>query len=244
MTKLLLSLIALPFLFACSERAVIDNGLLRLTFDRANGSLVSMTDLSNGYEYLDTEAEPQRLWYIEPLVKGDVIPEPTQVKVRKISSREVKLSWSDSETFSLVARVRLDKEKALSYWSVEMKDYDGAKVKELIFPYLTNVKEFTNEEIALSNWTGRLYKNIRKNRKSLSQFKQNRPTMQLTAIYGDEPSGLYIATNDKESYGKAFTFDFRDNLTDYKMVNILDMGADRNYYKPTYGFILGALHGN
>ena len=244
MKKLLLSLIALPFLFACSERAVIDNGLLRLTFDRANGSLVSMTDLSNGYEYLDTEAEPQRLWYIEPLVKGDVIPEPTQVKVRKISSREVKLSWSDSETFSLVARVRLDKEKALSYWSVEMKDYDGAKVKELIFPYLTNVKEFTNEEIALSNWTGRLYKNIRKNRKSLSQFKQNRPTMQLTAIYGDEPSGLYIATNDKESYGKAFTFDFRDNLTDYKMVNILDMGADRNYYKPTYEFILGALHGN
>ena len=223
---------------------MIDNGLLRLTFDRANGSLVSMTDLSNGYEYLDTEAEPQRLWYIEPLVKGDVIPEPTQVKVRKISSREVKLSWSDSETFSLVARVRLDKEKALSYWSVEMKDYDGAKVKELIFPYLTNVKEFTNEEIALSNWTGRLYKNIRKNRKSLSQFKQNRPTMQLTAIYGDEPSGLYIATNDKESYGKAFTFDFRDNLTDYKMVNILDMGADRNYYKPTYEFILGALHGN
>ncbi len=244
MKKLLLSLITLPFLFACSERVVLDNGLLRLTFDRETASLVSMTDLETGYEYLDVQAEPQRLWTIVPFAEGDVIAEPTEVKVRKISSREVKLSWSDSETFSLVARVRLDKEKALSYWSVEMKDYDGAKVKELIFPYLTNVKEFTNEEIALSNWTGRLYKNIRKNRKSLSQFKQNRPTMQLTAIYGDEPSGLYIATNDKESYGKAFTFDFRDNLTDYKMVNILDMGADRNYYKPTYEFILGALHGN
>ena len=244
MKKLLLTLLVLPFLFACSDRVVLDNGLLRLEFDRETANLLSMTDLETGYEYLDAEAEPQRLWYIEPLVKGDNIPEPTKVKVRKISSHEVKLVWGGDETFSLVAHVRLDKEKPLSYWSVEMSDYDGAKVKELVFPYLTNIKEFTNEEIALSNWTGRLYKNLRKSRKSLAQLKQNRPTMQLTAIYGEEPSGLYIATNDKESYGKAFTFDFRDNLTDYKMINILEMGADKNYYKPTYEFILGALHGN
>jgi hypothetical protein len=125
-----------------------------------------------------------------------------------------------------------------------MKDYDGAVVKELVFPYLTNIKEFTNEEIALSNWTGRLYKNIRKSRKSVTQRKQNRPTMQLSAIYGEEPSGLYIATNDKDSYGKSFSFDFRGNLTDYQMINILEMGADKSYYKPSYDFILGTLHGN
>ena len=75
MKKLIIPIIVL-FICACqpSDKVVLDNGLLRLTFDRANGSLVSMTDLSNGYEYLDTEAEPQRLWYINPLVKGDVIP--------------------------------------------------------------------------------------------------------------------------------------------------------------------------
>ena len=61
MKKLLLTLIVLPFLFACSEQVVLDNGLLRLTFDRANGTLLSMTDLETGYEYLDTTAEPQRL---------------------------------------------------------------------------------------------------------------------------------------------------------------------------------------
>lgn len=244
MKRLLLTLLVFPLLYACSDRVAIDNGKMRLEFDREAATLLSMVDLETGYQYIDTEVEPQRLWSIIALNEGDVITEPTKVKVRKISSHEVKLAWCGSETFTLVARVRLDKHKPLSYWSVEMKDYDGAKVKELVFPYLTNIKAFTNEEIALSNWTGRLYKNIRKTRKSVGRIHQNRPTMQLTAIYGEEPSGLYIATNDKESYGKAFTFDFRDNLTDYKMINILEMGAEKSHYRPTYDFILGTLHGN
>ena len=244
MKRLLLTLLVIPFLYACSDRVAIDNGKMRLEFDRKTATLLSMVDLETNYQYLDTEAEPQRLWSIIPLNEGDVIAEPTEAKVKRVSRNEVKLSWRGKGAFTLEARVRLDEEKPLSYWSVEMKDYDGAKVKELVFPYLTNIKAFTNEEIALSNWTGRLYKNIRKYRKSLAQLKQNRPTMQLTAIYGEEPSGLYIATNDKESYGKAFSFDFRDNLTDYQMINILAMGAENSYYKPTYDFILGTLHGN
>ena len=247
MKKLIIPIIAF-LISACqpSDKVVLDNGSLRLTFDRANGSLVSITDLSNGHEYLDTEAEPQRLWRIEPLTEGDVVAEPTQVKVRKISSREVKLSWSDSKAFSLVARVRLDKEKALSYWSVEMKDYDGAKVKELIFPYLTNIKAFTNEEILMSDWTGALYKNPRAEDNSLTLYRRHHEhhSMQLSAIYGDEPSGLYLATNDTEAYGKSSRYDFRGNLTDYNMINILALGAENTYYKPTYEFVLGALHGN
>ena len=244
MKRLLLTLILLPLLLACSEQVVLDNGSLRLTFDRKTATLTSMVDLETGYEYLDTLAQPQRLWSIVPLVKGDSIPEPTEVRVRQISDLEAKISWSGSGVFSLEARVRLDKERPLSYWTVEMSDYDGAKVKELNFPYLANIKEFTNEEIALSNWTGRLYKNIRKHRKSLGTIHQNRPTMQLTAIYGEEPSGLYIATNDTLSYGKALNFGFREHLTDLKMINILEMGADKSYYKPTYEFILGTLHGD
>ena len=244
MKKIILALVVCALCACQNGNVAIDNGSMRLEFDRATASLLSMTDLETGYEYIDEQAEPQRLWTVVPFAEGDVIPEPTEVKVRKISSREVKLSWKGNDAFTLVARVRLDKEKPLSYWSVEMSDYDGAKVKELIFPYLTNIKEFTNEEIALSNWTGRLYKNLRKSRKSVGKVHPNRPTMQLSAIYGEEPSGLYIATNDTLSYGKAFTIDFRENLTDYKMINILGMGAEIHYYKPTYDFILGTLHGD
>ena len=248
MKKALLSLLVVLSLFACqqSDKVVLENGKLRLEFDKENATLLSMVDLETGYEYLDTEAEPQRLWNIIPLNEEDVIAEPTEVKVEKLSNHEVKLTWSGKEAFTLVARVRLDNEKPLSYWSVEMSDYDGAKVKELIFPYLTNIKAFTNEEIVLSDWTGALYKNPRATQKSLSLFKRNHKhqAMQLSAIYGDEPSGLYIATNDTESYGKNFLVEFREALTDYQMINILDVASDKTSYKPSYDFILGTLHGD
>ena len=244
MKRLLLTLLLIPFIYACSERVALDNGKMRLEFDREAATLLSMVDLETGYQYLDTEAEPQRLWSIIPLKEGDVVAEPTQVKVTRVSRHEVKLVWYGEGAFTLEARVRLDKEKPLSYWSVEMKGYNGAEVKELVFPYITNIKEFTNEEIALSNWTGRLYKNIRKTRKSIGRIHQNRPTMQLTALYGEEPSGLYIATNDTLSYGKALNISFREHLTDLKMINILEMGAEKSHYRPTYDFILGTLHGN
>ena len=245
MKRLLLALVAFA-LCACTstENVVLDNGSLRLTFDRETASLVSMIDLETGYEYLDTTAAPQRLWSIVPLNKGDKIAEPTEVRVQKVSRHEAKLSWRGNDAFSLVARVRLDKEKPLSYWSVEMSDYDGAKIQELIFPHLTNIKAFTNEEIVLSDWTGALYKNPRASQTSISLFKRNHKhqAMQLSAIYGDEPSGIYIATNDAEGYGKSFQVEFRDALTDYKMINIPEVASDKHSYKPPYDFILGALH--
>ena len=246
MKRIIIALTACVLCACQSGDVVLENGLMRLIFDRETAHLISMTDLETGYEYLDTQAEPQRLWSIIPLKEGDVVAEPTEVKVRKVSRNEVKLSWSGSNAFTLVARVRLDKEKPLSYWTVEMSNYDGAKVKELIFPYLTNIKEFTNEEIALSNWTGDLYKNPRAQHSRLSLFKRNHQhqVMQLSAIYGDEPSGIYIATNDTDSYAKSFAVEFRNHLTDYKMINILEIASDKHNYEPPYDFILGTLHGN
>ena len=246
MKRLLLTLLLIPFFYACSERVALDNGKMRLEFDREAATLLSMVDLETGYQYLDTEAEPQRLWSIVPLNAEDVIAEPAKVKVRKISRHEVKLVWFGEGAFTLEARVRLDKEKPLSYWSVEMKDYDKAKVKELVFPYLTNIKAFTNEELLIPDWTGALYKNPRAEHKRISLFKRNHQhhSMQLSAIYGDEESGIYIATNDSEGYGKSFTVEFSDALTNYQMINILDVESDQASYKPSYDFVLGTLHGN
>ena len=246
MKRLLLTLLLIPFIYGCSERVALDNGKMRLEFDREAATLLSMVDLETGYQYLDTEAEPQRLWSIVPLKAEDVIAEPAKAKVRKISRHEVKLVWYGEGALTLEARVRLDKEKPLSYWSVEMKDYDKAKVKELVFPYLTNIKAFTNEELLIPDWTGALYKNPRAEHKRISLFKRNHQhhSMQLSAIYGDEESGIYIATNDAEGYGKSFTVEFRDALTNYQMINILDVASDQASYKPSYDFVLGTLHGN
>ena len=125
-------------------------------------------------------------------------------------------------------------------------DKAKAKVKELVFPYLTNIKAFTNEELLIPDWTGALYKNPRAEHKHISLFKRNHQhhSMQLSAIYGDEESGIYIATNDAEGYGKSFTVEFSDALTNYQMINILDVASDQASYKPSYDFVLGTLHGN
>ena len=84
MKKALLSLLVVLSLFACQQfdKVVLENGKMRLEFDKENATLLSMVDLETGYEYLDTEAEPQRLWNIIPLNEEDVIAEPTDVKVR------------------------------------------------------------------------------------------------------------------------------------------------------------------
>ena len=246
MKRILLTLFVLPMLVACSERVALDNGKLRLEFDRTTATLVSMVDKTSGYEFIDSTATPAPLWEVVPLVEGEQFELPTEVKVTKLSSRKVRLAWrqASGEGMELTATVRLDKHKALSYWNVELRNYDGEKVKELNYPCLNNIKEIPDECVVTSNWTGRMHTTPRKHYKTISMVKQNRPTMQFSALYGSGASGLYVATNDKESYGKSFHYIFHDALTDYKMVNILEMEDDANSYCPPYDFILGAFQGD
>lgn len=246
MKRLFLFAVTLALCACGGKSVVLDNGKLRLEFDKATASLISMTDLETGYEYLDTKAEPQRLWRVIPLKAENVITEPTKVKVRKVSPYEVKLSWSGDGAFSLVARVRMDKEKPMSYWTAEICNYDGEVVKELVYPYLANIKAFTNEKVVMPDWSGRLYSNPRHTTKSLTVGRRENynHSMQLSAIYGEEPSGLYLATNDSNGYGREIEYIFYENLTDFRLRNFLDMGAEKERYTPPYEFILGVLHGD
>ena len=234
---------------ACTTDVVeIDNGKLALTFDARTATLRSMVDKTTGYEYIDGTAEVAPLWTLTPLVESEQFELPTEVRVTKLSSRKVRLAWrqASGEGIELTATVRLDKHKALSYWTVELCNYDGEKVKHLNFPYVRNIKQFTDEKVLISDWTGYLFKNPRKDEPTLTTFKRNHQHQgtQLSAIYGDEPSGLYIATNDTQAYGKSFNIEFHDALTDYKMVNVVEVDAAKSCYKPAYEFILGAFQGD
>ena len=245
--KKILSIIAVIALCACQQgNVVLDNGKLRLEFDRSTASLVSMTDLKTGYEYLDSTAEPKCLWELVPMEKGTEFDLPTEVSVCSWSKNKAVLKWrqADGEGVEVTATISLDKKKALSYWDIALEGFEGDKLMEVNYPRVSNIKAFTEEELALSDWTGRLYKNIRAKRKVLEQRKQNRPTMQLTALYGEEPSGLYIASNDTESMAKGSSFEFEGNTTTYKMVYILPMDEKNSSFKSSYQTILGAFQGN
>ena len=247
MKRLFIPIIAL-LICACqpSDKVVLENDLLRLTFDRATANLISMTDLKTGYEYIDSTTTPKTLWELVPLEKGHQFGLPTEVSISSWSKRKAILKWrqADGEGIEVTATVSLDKKRALSYWDIALEGFEGDKLMEVNYPRISNIKEFTEEEIALSNWTGRLYKNIRAKRKVLEQRRQNRPTMQLAALYGEEPSGLYIASNDTESMAKGSYFEFEGNTTTYKMVYMLPMDEKNSSFKSSYQTILGAFQGN
>ena len=247
MKRLFIPIIAL-LICACqpSDKVVLENDLLRLTFDRATANLISMTDLKTGYEYIDSTTTPKTLWELVPLEKGHQFGLPTEVSISSWSKRKAILKWRqvDGEGIEVTATVSLDKKRALSYWDIALEGFEGDKLMEVNYPRISNIKEFTEEEIALSNWTGRLYKNIRAKRKVLEQRRQNRPTMQLAALYGEEPSGLYIASNDTESMAKGSYFEFEGNTTTYKMVYMLPMDEKNSSFKSSYQTILGAFQGN
>ena len=241
---LLLSLVALTTASAADVK--LDNGKMSLKFDSRTATLRSVMDKTTGYEFIDAKATPAPLWEVVPLVEGDKFELPTVVSVEKLSSREARLTWrqASGKGMELTATVRLDEKRPLSYWTVELSHYDGAKVKELNYPCLNNIKEMKGESVVTSNWTGRIHTNPRAHYKAISMVKQNRPTMQFSALYGPEAAGLYIATNDTQSYGKSFHYIFHDALTDYKMVNILEMDDAATHYRPPYEFILGTFQGD
>ena len=247
MKKLIIPIIAL-LISACqpSDKVVLENSLLRLTFDKATANLISMTDLKTGYEYIDSTTEQKCLWELVPIEDGHKFDIPTEVSICSWSKRKAVLKWrqADGEGVEVTATVSLDKKKALSYWDIALEGFEGDKLMEVNYPRVSNIKAFTEEELALSNWTGRLYKNIRAERKLLEQRNQNRPTMQFSAIYGEEPSGLYIASNDTESMAKGSFFKFEDKTTTYSMVYMLPMDEKNSSFKSSYQTILGAFQGN
>ncbi len=229
-----------------SDNVVLDNGLLRLTFDRATANLISMTDLTTGYEYIDSTVEPKCLWELVPIEEGYKFDLPTKVSICSWSKHKAVLKWqqTDDKGVEVTATISLDKKRAFSYWDIALKGFEGDKLMEVNYPRISNIKEFTEEELALSKWTGYLYKNIRAVQKVLAQRNQNRPTMQFAALYGEEPSGLYIASNDTKSMAKGSYFEFEENTTTYKMVYMLPMNEESSSFKSSYQTILGAFHGD
>ncbi|MBO7221138.1 MAG: hypothetical protein J6V21_08180, partial [Alistipes sp.] len=247
MKKLIIPLIAL-LISACqsSDKVVLDNGLLRLTFDRSTAHLISMTDLETGYEYLDLTAAPKTLWELAPREEGCEFDLPTKASVCSWSKNKAVLKWrqEDGSGIEVTATVSLDKNKPMSYWDIELTSFEGDKLMEVYFPRISNIKEFTNEEVAIAPWTGHLYKNYRKVSNVLSQRSVIRPTMQVEVIYGEEPSGLYIATNDVNSMAKGSYFEFEGNTTTYKHVYMLPMSAENSSFSSSYQSIIGTLHGD
>lgn len=241
----------------CSNSVVsIDNGTLRLSFEESSGKLISLLNLKTLYEYIDPSAVETAPWKLN-IAKGQPFLQtlPTHVDLTKISPSSIEIRWKQTNNNigpEIVVKVSLDKNKALSYWSIQINRIKDYHIESVQFPLLSGIKDLGKEDLAVSSWLGNLIHNPRQNLKdgmTPRTFTWNQPgalSMQLIALYNSQKQqdGLYLACNDTLSFTKDFSMTFDAKYTQYSINNVLPYNNHANSYSPTYQAIIGSFEGD
>jgi hypothetical protein len=247
----------------------LENGKLKLGFDKNTGTLLVFKDLINSYEFLDTNITSGSLW--ELVILKSTGPEKIDMtfatKFNHLSPNPntLVLEWSDfpsleNKELKVVAIVNLEEGKAMSNWSMSLEGTKGMEISQLAFPRIKGLKNIGDEYLAVPFWLGQLFHNPRESLRemqteSLGQsvgkqasysFDYPGPlSLQLVALYDPATYGLYMACNDTAGYSKSFSFslDADENLT-YELINYPAIDADLDKYSPVYQANIGSFKGD
>ena len=228
----------------------IDNGKIRLSFERSSGKLISFSDINTSYEYIDTAGVKSVPWLLN-IAKGspDIENLPTEVSIKKINPLSLEIKWEQANQVAgpqILVSVSLDKEKSLSYWDIKADGIKGLHIENIQFPVISGIKDLRNEELAVATWLGSLISNPRSG--AQKSYKWNHPghlSMQLMALYNKESSdGIYFSCNDTLSYTKDFSLVFDEKYSVYSITNILPFNDQIDSYKPSYQAIIGSFKGD
>lgn len=252
-----------------SEKSIsIGNNLIEFSFDTKTGSVVYFRNVQNSQDYLDGNVNGS-LWDFD-FAKADGIEtvsmkDATGFSYSKTDNRTLILEWSDftsldNDNLKVIAIVVVEEDSPMSHWSISLNGTSGLEISQLSFPKLGGIKDIGNEQLAVPNWLGELYKNprealIEKQTEYLSQsvekqasYQFNYPgplSLQLLALYDPAKYGLYLASNDTAAYSKSFSLaiDEDKNLT-YEVINYPSIDAGSDSYTPTYKAIIGTFTGD
>ncbi|WP_099463989.1 DUF6259 domain-containing protein [Parabacteroides provencensis] len=233
----------------------IDNGKIKLGFERSTGKLISFSDIATSYEYIDSAAVEGLPWLLD-VAAGTPAPEklPTKVSFQKPDPLTLNIEWQQADGtngLKVIASVSLDKEKALSYWNIKVEGMGEQNIQNVKFPVIAGIKDLGNEELAAATWLGSLIKNPRAEvvkQKTPATYTWNHPghlSMQLMALYNKESSGIYFSCNDTLAYTKNFSLTFdTNNKLEYSITNIPPFDNRIDSYQPAYQAILGSFRGD
>ena len=253
-----------------SEKTIsIGNGKIELGFSAETGSLLYFRNLTKPQEFLVPNSSPSSLWEFDIIgSKGVKTINMTTASKFTYSSSDpytLILEWSDfslpkNRDLKIVAEVNLDKNKAMSNWSISLEGIKGMEISQLVFPKINGIKDIGNEKLAVPFWLGQLFHNPRENLKEMqteslsqSQGKQSRYlfnypgplSLQMMALYDEDAYGMYMACNDTEAYSKSFSFSLNDkDELCYELINYPAINSDLNKYSPAYKAIIGSFTGD
>lgn len=264
--RIVLGLCLMTTLLSCNKKEeegnlVIDNGKLKLGFNKDNGALLVFQDVINNYEFLDEKTTTELPWQINFHQSEDSIETggitPLDFDYSKPDSLTLVLKWRNfkelgNKDLQITAEITLDKEKSLSYWKISLDGIQGHLIKSVIFPKINGIKDLEQEKLAVPTWMGQLLNNPRgllsestKKEKKMEWEYPGPLSLQCLTLYNSDKIGLYAASNDTLSYRKSFSFrlDKSDNLT-YQMSNYPAFDSTANSYEPSYAAVIGSFKGD
>ena len=246
---LLLQVLAL-LLSSCTDNGVhtLSNGMLSISFDCADGRLVSIKNAVSGIEMLDTAVTRGSLWRLlacDSAKGNDTVmlssADAARFSATKIGKRRISLRWIVSDSISVTAHVRLDRNAPMSYWSVGVSGAGIGSYVALQYPVVEGIARKGNDKLAVGTWQGELFDNPD------GEFNWTNPGklgLQLLAFYGKDGDGLYFSSNDTDSRIKEYEMRFSDGYASYDLKHIVPLTESINKFSPEYEAVIGLFKGD
>jgi len=236
---------------------IIENGKIELGFDKQDGTISYFREVEGSRELIDTSIIHGSLWEMD-IIKSSGIEKVDMYAAANFSysipdPSTLLLEWSDFQSLEnkdlkIVAKVSLEKDKAMSNWSISLEGTKGLEISRVVFPRVNGLLDMGNEHLAVPTWLGYLYNNPRESlvemagrsihkrmgKQASYTFSYPGISLQMLAWYDPDTYGLYLACNDSAAYSKNFSFslDTDENLM-YEVINFPSVDANSDEYSPS-----------
>lgn len=250
---------------AQAEAERVADSRLQIGLDPTRGTLRELIQLPDGYNQLADSAEPLALWQIT-VRDGETTHELSAEragppKIERLTGDQpgLRLVWDKvardgKEPLRVDVVVRLDQQDAsLSRWELSVAKPKSVRLTQVRFPRVPNLRERTEEVLAVPRELGALARNPR----SLTLGKNKQGTrlawrypfvmaMQCLAFYQDNGPGFYAACDDPQSYRKEFALwsDAQARVHFEVLYEPEQEAAEMAEFRLPFAVVLGAFHGD
>jgi len=245
-------LVSLIIIISCSPSGQyrLSNDAVRVVLDSRDGHVISILDRHSGVEMVDSAASGGALWHLFSS-DGEVMEnlEGASFGIRRVSASEAVLRWEMADSGVVELSLRLDPYEAMTYWSLDVSGSGTRGFTNVEFPVINGLRAAPGEKLAVSNWQGTLYENLREGLdeddvKHLTWQCPGDLNMQLVALYGDGAPGFYFSSDDTLSLSKTYALDLGRRHTSFHIDELLCEDASRDSYHSSYEVVLGLFEGD
>ena len=236
----------------------IENGRIKLGFDKKTGKFLVFNDLITGYEFIDQTLVRKLPWEINTQSSADnssTVKEfsPAKFSFSKVDPFTLILKWEKFENMNnlnVKAEISLDKNDSFSYWNISVNGFDNAIISNVVFPRIEGIKDMENEELVIPTWMGSLMKDPRAvlsgGNGRIEWRYPGSLSSQVISVYNADKNGFYASCNDSLSYAKNFSLNLDTlNTLVYEMINYPSSSNPKSdTYTPNYKGVIGSFEGD